>query len=241
MCKIVKLEYLKWIFHLPINLSERKCFTEMPKSKMIRVIPDRVFYKLWKAAEVSVKIYEFIDSYTSPLSGTYIDFRKKYKLEEIQTIKMLENIYNAAHLSIKDIIEALGKKKAEIGYIFCINIRTLEDWCTGKNKSPSYVRLMMIRKFELLNLGKYIYLESDNHIVYNAYKSGRVELERKNAEIVMTENNIDIDNKNDYRISNKNDYMMSLKEYEQLHVHNSNNDIRDIIAATDYLRDYMKK
>ena len=100
---------------------------------------------------------------------------------------------------------------------------------------------MMIRKFELLNLGKYIYLESDNHIVYNAYKSRRVEVERKNAEIVMTENNIDIDNKNDYRISNKNGYMMSMKEYEQLHVHNSNKDIQDIIAATDYLRDYMKK
>lgn len=57
----------------------------------------------------------------------------------------------------------------------------------------------------------------------------------------MAENNIDNDNKNDYRISNKNDYMMSMKEYEQLHVHNSNKDIQDIIAATDYLKDYMKK
>ena len=214
---------------------------KMPKNKIVKTLPDRIFYRLWKAADSDIKIYEYIDSFTSPLSNTYIDFRKKYKLDELQVIKMLDNIYRAAHLNVREIIDASGKKKADIGYIFCIPIRTLEDWCSGKNKCPSYARLMMIRKFELLNLGKYIYLESDNHIVYNAYKSRRVEVERKNAEIVMTENNIDIDNKNDYRISNKNGYMMSMKEYEQLHVHNSNKDIQDIIAATDYLRDYMKK
>lgn len=212
----------------------------MPKSKMIRVIPDRVFYILWKAAETSVKIYEFIDSYTSPLSETYIDFHKKYRLEELQTIKMLESIYNAAHLSIKDIIEASGKKKAEIGYIFCINIRTLEDWCAGKNKSPSYVRLMMIRKFGLLNLGKYIYLESENHVVYNGYKSNGREVEKKKQKSECDEYKNNTNDTND-RIQSKNDYMMSMKEYEQLHVHTSNRDLQEIIAATDYLREYMKK
>lgn len=212
---------------------------KMPKSKIVKILPDRIFYKLWKAADNEMKIYEYIDSFTSPLSNEYIDFYKKYKLDELQTINMLENIYKATHLSMREIIDASGQKRADIGYIFCIPIRTLEDWCSEKNKCPSYVRLMMIRKFGLLSLGKYIYLESDNHIVYNAYKSRGVE--RKNAEIVMTENNIDIDNKDDYRISNKNDYMMSLKEYEQLHVHNNNKDIQDIIAATDYLRDYIKK
>ena len=138
---------------------------KMPKSKIIRVIPDRIFYKLWRAAECDIKIYEYIDSFTSSLSDDYIDFRKKYKLDELQTIKMLENIYKASHLSVKEIINASGKKKADIGYVFCIPIRTLEDWCSGRNRCPSYVRLMLIRKFELLSLGKYIYLESDNHVV----------------------------------------------------------------------------
>lgn len=208
----------------------------MPKSRIIRIIPDRIFYKLWKAAENNVKIYEYIDSFTSPLSDNYIEFRKKCKLDELQVIKMLEKIYIAAHLSVKDIIDASGKRKADIGYMFCIPIRTLEDWCSGKNKCPSYARLMMIKKFDLLNLGKYIYLESDNHIVYNAYKGSRGEVEQK-----QLEDDIEIDDQNDYCVPDKNDYMMSLKEYEQLHVHNSNSDIRDIIAATDYLRDYMKK
>lgn len=210
----------------------------MPKSKIIRIIPDRIFYRLWKTANSDIKIYEYIDSFTSPLSNTYIDFRKKYKLDELQVINMLENIYRAAHLSVKDIIGTSGKRKADIGHIFCIPIRTLEDWYSEKNKCPSYTRLMMIRKFGLLNLGKYIYLESDNHIAYNAYKGSRGEVEQ--TEAVTFEDDIEIEDQNDYCVPDKNDYMMSLKEYEQLHVHNSNSDIRDIIAATDYLRDYMK-
>ena len=178
---------------------------KMPKSKIVRIIPDRIFYKLWKAAEKEIKIYKFIDSFTSPLSDTYIDFRKKCKLDELQTIKMLENIYKVAHLSVREIIDASGKKKAEIGYVFCIPIRTLEDWCSGKNKCPSYVRLWLIGNLEL---------ESEDEKVNNLIG---------------------------HRAFDKNDYMMSMKEYEQLHVHNSNKDIQDIIAATDYLRDYMKK
>lgn len=212
----------------------------MPKSKIVRIIPDRIFYKLWKAAEKEIKIYKFIDSFTSPLSDTYIDFRKKCKLDELQTIKMLENIYKVAHLSVREIIDASGKKKAEIGYVFCIPIRTLEDWCSGKNKCPSYVRLMLIRKFELLNLGKYIYLESDNHAVYNAYKDSRGEQKRA-GNIESESEDEKVNNLIGHRVFDKNDYMMSMKEYEQLHVHNSNKDIQDIIAATDYLRDYMKK
>lgn len=211
---------------------------KMPKSKIIRVIPDRIFYKLWRAAECDIKIYEYIDSFTSSLSDDYIDFRKKYKLDELQTIKMLENIYKASHLSVKEIINASGKKKADIGYVFCIPIRTLEDWCSGRNRCPSYVRLMLIRKFELLSLGKYIYLESDNHVVYNAYKDSRGE--RKRVGNIESEDE-KVNDSIEHRAFDKNDYMMSMKEYEQLHVHNSNKDIQDIIAATDYLRDYMKK
>ncbi len=213
---------------------------KMPKSKIIRVIPDRIFYKLWRAAECDIKIYEYIDSFTSSLSDDYIDFRKKYKLDELQAIKMLENIYKASHLSVKEIINASGKKKADIGYVFCIPIRTLEDWCSGKNKCPSYVRLMLIRKFELLNLGKYIYLESDNHAVYNAYKDSRGERKRT-GNIELESEDEKVNDSIEHRAFDKNDYMMSMKEYEQLHVHNSNKDIQDIIAATDYLRDYMKK
>ena len=211
----------------------------MPKSRIIRIIPDRVFYRLWKAADNDIKIYEYIDSFTSPLSDSYIDFRKMYKMDELQTIGMLENIYKAAHLSIKDIIDVSGKRKADVGYIFCIPIRTLEDWYSGKNKCPSYARLMMIRKFGLLSLGKYIYLESDNHVVYNAYKGSRGEAEQKEVEFVKIEDYVGIDDYF-YHGKDKNDYMMSMKEYEQMHVHNSNRDIQDIIAATDYLRDYIK-
>lgn len=210
----------------------------MPKSKIIRIIPDRIFYKLWKAAEEDVKVYEYIDKFTSPLSDEYINFRKKYNLGELQVMDMLENIYNAAHLSMADIIAASGRRKADIGYIFCIPIRTLEDWCSGKNKSPSYVRLMMIRKFNLLKLGKYIYLESDNHTVYNAYKGDGRDAGQKIKEVISKNKEWSSIN---YSKSDKNDYMMSMKEYEQLHVHNNSRDVQNIIAATDYLRDYIKK
>lgn len=213
----------------------------MPKSKIIRVIPDRIFYKLWKAAEEDVKIYDYIDAFMSPLSDTYIDFRKKYKLDEMQVINLLENVYKAARLSMKDIIDAAGRRKADVGYMFCIPIRTLEDWCSGKNKSPSYVRLMMIRKFNLLNLGKYIYLESDNHMVYNAYKGCRKRAGQKD-DLMITDSEKDEINSVCNSGVYKNDYMVSMKEYEQLHIrNNSNGELHDIIAATDYLREYMKE
>lgn len=212
----------------------------MPKSKIIRVVPDRVFYKLWKAADSNIKIYDYIDIFVSPLSAGRIDFRRKYKMNELQIINMLENIYNAAHLTVKEIINLSGKRKADIGYIFCIPIRTIEDWCSGKNKCPAYIRLMMIRKFGLLSLGKYIYLESDNHIVYNAYKGSRKDDENKKEE---TDYDSEIEllgelKKYEY---GKNSYTSSMKEYEQLHVHYGNSDVQNIIAATDYLKDYMKK
>lgn len=208
----------------------------MPKSRIVRILPDRVFYKIWKAADSNIKIYTYIDAFMSPLSNNYIDFYRKYKIDEMRTMTMLKNIYSAAHLSVKEIIRLSGKRKADIGYIFCIPIRTLEDWYSGKNKCPAYARLMMIRKFGLLSLGKYIYLESDNHVVYNAYKGNMKDdiYEKNESEFKNSEELVNYD-------YGKNNYMMSMKEYEQLHVHHGSNDIQNIIAATDYLREYMKK
>lgn len=211
----------------------------MPKSKIIKTIPDRVFCKLWTNACDDIKIYEFIDLFTNPLSKKYIDFHKKYKMDELQAVCMLENIYRMAHLSVKDIINSSGKRKSDIGYIFCIPIRTLEDWYSGKNKCPSYAKLMMLKKFGLFSLGKYIYLESDNHVVYNAYKGSRGAGEQCREEAVVLESE-EINELHYAPMPDKDYYMISMKDYEQLHVHNRNKDIEDIIAATDYLRDYMK-
>ena len=63
--------------------------------------------------------------------------------------------------SFRNILDKAGVKKSEIANTFCIPIRTIEDWYTGKNICPAYIRLMLIRHYYLINLGKYVYLDSE--------------------------------------------------------------------------------
>ena len=63
-------------------------------------------------------------------------------------------------MTFKEIMEAAGAKKSEISHIFCIPIRTVEDWYSGKNRTPSYVKIMVLKHFHMLDLGKYVRLSS---------------------------------------------------------------------------------
>lgn len=61
----------------------------------------------------------------------------------IKLSEEIANIWDVAHLSIKDIREKTGLSQVKFSLRFCIPRRTLEDWESGRNKCPDYTRLML--------------------------------------------------------------------------------------------------
>lgn len=129
--------------------------------KEIRIIPNKLFFQLWKEASSSVSVNDYIDKFISIRSDKRIPFANKYGINQEEAYVLLRNIYEAYSMSFKDILDHARIKKSQASYEFCIPIRTIEDWCSGKNKCPSYIKLSVIRAYRLLDLGKYIYLESE--------------------------------------------------------------------------------
>ena len=123
---------------------------------VVKVIPDKIFHILWNNAKKFELLDDYIKYFTSIKSRGYIDFYKECNINEIDIFVTLSNIYKAANLSFKEIVELAGVKKIEISNIFCIPIRTIEDWYAGKSKCNDYIRLMFIRHFELLDLGRHV-------------------------------------------------------------------------------------
>lgn len=62
---------------------------------------------------------------------------------EIPTAVDLENIWNVAHMSVKDICKEAGQTQRQLATRFCIPKRTIEDWCWGVSKCSDYTRLIM--------------------------------------------------------------------------------------------------
>lgn len=137
----------------------------------IKIIPDRLFFKLWREANSYkyLNVNDYVSVFTSYNSKSLVDL-KKYNLDYLEFTNILSNIYTVSNLSFEDIIKKVGCKKADISNIFCIPIRTVEDWYKNIHPCPSYIRLMIIRNFYLLDLGKYIYLESDISKIKNKPK-----------------------------------------------------------------------
>ena len=65
-------------------------------------------------------------------------------------IDYLSRIWNAAHMSVRQIVDASGLKQSAFATRFCIPYRTVQDWYGGRRQAPDYVRLMLIRLLGLL-------------------------------------------------------------------------------------------
>lgn len=118
-----------------------------------KIIPDREFYKLWKSAISSKTIGEYINN------NSEWNF-KKYNLEYDGFLFMLKEIFRCSRLTVKEIFDCAGTSKAKVSNAFCIPIRTVEDWYSEKNKCPDYIKIMFLRYFNIMNLGRYIKVES---------------------------------------------------------------------------------
>lgn len=71
-----------------------------------------------------------------------------------ERLEYLGNIWDCAHMRVKDICKAAGLTQAALASRFCIPKRTVENWCSSSTASsrqcPDYVRLMMCECLMLL-------------------------------------------------------------------------------------------
>lgn len=65
-----------------------------------------------------------------------------------ERIDYLAQIWEAAHMSVKDICKAAKLTQLQLGERYGISRRTIGNWCTGENTCPNYTRLLI-----LLDLG----------------------------------------------------------------------------------------
>ena len=65
-------------------------------------------------------------------------------------VEQLGRIWDAAHMSARDLVQHTGLSQARFAERYCIPKRTVENWCSGINFPPDYVRLLLARDMGLL-------------------------------------------------------------------------------------------
>ncbi len=225
--------------------------TNKPASRL-KVLPDRVFSRLWNAAEKADSKSSYIKEFTNPMSENYIDFNRKYEIDPEAASIMLSEIYEKSHMTFKEIITKAGKRKADISNIFCIPIRTVEEWYTGNNKCNGYIRLMLLKRFHMLSMGKYITTESDREFkesMPRTYATSKKKVKRKGPResIYYTEpvEEYTYDNDEeeiDFGVKTHSiDNIMEQYGHIGRKPHYDDSDVKALLNKTDYLKDLMKK
>ena len=64
-------------------------------------------------------------------------------------LDMLGQLWDVAHLTIKDIRAHTGLSQAAFATRFCIPRRTVENWESGTSSCPDYLRLLMAQSVGL--------------------------------------------------------------------------------------------
>lgn len=107
---------------------------------------DKMFLKLWQDALAQKNRELYIAEYGYP------DWFGEISRDAAEVVSVLEVIHDAAHMTIRELIEKAGMTQAAFACHFCIPLRTVEDWATGKRKCADYIRLMMAKELGLLNI-----------------------------------------------------------------------------------------
>lgn len=233
----------------------------MANNSRQKIIPDKIFYKLWKMSTSGCTKKEYLNYFLNVTSNGYINFKKKYNIQFEEAAEMLNNIYDAATMPFNILLEKTGKKKCEIRDIFCIPQRTFEDWCSGKNKVNQTIKLMILRQFHLIHLGKYIKVQSEIEYekstpkVYKKHtdKNNKVvkeddkhEVSKKVSNWTPKQNEVDSPSKYESMSDEEFDKLLddiSIQRKERTEEKKRIEDaanISRILRETDYLNDIMK-
>ena len=101
---------------------------------------DKIFYTLWAEALSTTDKDAYVSDWA--LSSVWEDGPEAEIPQE--RIEYLGQLWDDAHMSVKDICKAAGLTQAGLAQRFGIPKRTVEDWCRGVAKCAPYIRLMML-------------------------------------------------------------------------------------------------
>lgn len=101
---------------------------------------DKLFNRLWLDALEQPNKDLYIGEYGYP------DWFDEISTDAAEVVRTLETIHDVAHMSVKDIISRAGLSQPRFAVKFCIPIRTVENWATGKRECADYLRLLFCRQ-----------------------------------------------------------------------------------------------
>lgn len=106
---------------------------------------DKMFAAAW--AEAISGAYADRDSYVSDLALSSIWGDAEDAEVQADRLDTLGSIWDAAHMSIKDIRTASGLSRTAFAEHLCIPYRTVQDWELGARACPGYLRLLIAEHF----------------------------------------------------------------------------------------------
>lgn len=105
------------------------------------MMTDKLFYTLFGDAIASPDRDAFVSDWS--LSSVWGDAPDAdIPADRIDT---LARLWDAAHLTIRDIRQHTGLSQATFATRYCIPTRTLEDWERGVRNCPNYLRLLLAK------------------------------------------------------------------------------------------------
>ena len=106
---------------------------------------NKIFSAAW--AEAISGAYADRDSYVSDLALSSIWGDAEDAEVPADRLDTLGSIWDAAHMSIKDIRTASGLSRTAFAEHLCIPYRTVQDWELGARACPGYLRLLIAEHF----------------------------------------------------------------------------------------------
>lgn len=209
-------------------------------AQRIKVIPDRIFHKLWDGAEDFDNVHDYISAFTSPLSKSKINFYK-YKIEYDLSCMILKSIFDYKKKTMASLVKELNIKPIELSHRFCIPIRTIENWMSENRTPPDYLKLFIAEIYDIHFLPQYVYTESLNK--QRGRYSEDNELKDNNKSPLIDIDDLPVTSESDYESY---DFDFSLidkrmKEFEERYNKKQKSSSPDILNRTDYLDSILKK
>lgn len=108
---------------------------------------NKIFSAAW--TEALSGAYADRDSYVSDLALSSIWGDAEDAEVQADRLDTIGSIWDAAHMSIKDIRTASGLSRTAFAEHLCIPYRTVQDWELGARACPGYLRLLIAEHFGL--------------------------------------------------------------------------------------------
>lgn len=100
---------------------------------------DKLFHTLWADALATADRDAYISDRV--LSSAWGDAPEDDI--PVDRLDLLGRLWDAAHLTIKDIRAVSGLSQAAFAVRYCIPRRTVENWESGTSACPDYLRLLL--------------------------------------------------------------------------------------------------